>query len=59
MIQYTDEMQRLAYQREYARRLETIETAEPMPFHTLSDFGPDWRLRPEVGPRTIAHRRRR
>ncbi len=58
-IQYTDEMQRLAYQREYARRLETIETAEPMPFHTLSDFGPDWRLRPEVGPRTIAHRRRR
>ncbi len=58
-IQYTEEAQRLAYVRAYARRLETIETAEPMPFHPLSDFGPDWRLRPEVEPRTVAHRRRR
>lgn len=56
-VQYSDEAQRLVYVSEYARRLATIESTEPMPFHKLSDFGPDWRLRPEVEPRTVAHRR--
>jgi NAD(P)H dehydrogenase (quinone) len=58
-VQYADDARRLAYLREYALRLAAIETTEPMPFHTLSDFGPDWRLRPEIEPRTVAHRRPR
>jgi len=26
--------------------------------HVLSDFGPDWRLKPGIEPRTTGHRRR-
>jgi NAD(P)H dehydrogenase (quinone) len=56
-IQYSTAEQRSAYLEQYAERLRAIETTPPMPFHGLADFGPDWRLRAEIEPRTIAHRR--
>lgn len=56
-IHYTDEAQRAAYLDAYAHRLRAIETTEPMPSHGLADFGPDWRLKPDVAPRTAGHRR--
>jgi NAD(P)H dehydrogenase (quinone) len=28
-----------------------------MPSHPLSDFGADWRLKPDISPRTAGHRR--
>jgi NAD(P)H dehydrogenase (quinone) len=56
-IQYSDEAQRHAYLEAYAVRLRHIEHDAPMPMHTLAEFGPDWRLRPDVAPRTVGHRR--
>lgn len=56
-IQYSDAIQRAAYLEAYAHRLRHIETLAPMPTHPLSDFGPDWRLKPGIEPRTAGHRR--
>ena len=41
----------------YAQRLRTLETTQPLFFHPLADFGEDWRLKPDVVPRTAGHRR--
>ncbi len=56
-IHYTTDEQRARYLDEYARRLEQIETAEPMFFHPLADFGSDWRLKPELKPLAVGQRR--
>lgn len=56
-IHYTDEARRHQYLDEYAARLAGIEQDTPMFFHPLADFGRDWRLRPEVEPKTVGHRR--
>lgn len=52
-IHYTDESARQAYLDECARRMEEIERTEPLFFHPLADFGPNWRLRPEIEPRAV------
>jgi len=56
-IHYTTHEQRERYLDEYARRLEQIETAEPMFFHPLADFGSNWRLKPELKSLTVGQRR--
>jgi NAD(P)H dehydrogenase (quinone) len=56
-IHYTDVARRHAYLDEYAERMRTLEQTPPLFFHPLSDFGPDWRLRPDVEPRTVGQRR--
>jgi NAD(P)H dehydrogenase (quinone) len=56
-LQYTDEASRAEYLDAYAERLRGIEAETPMPSHPLADFGPDWKLRPEVEPRTAGQRR--
>lgn len=56
-IQYTDPGQRGAYLDAYEARLRGIEHEAAMPSHPLSDFGPDWRLKPGIAPRTAGHRR--
>ena len=56
-IQYTDDAQRKAYLDDYEVRLRRIEQEPTMPTHTLAEFGADWRLRPDVQPRTAGHRR--
>lgn len=56
-IQYTDEAQRHAYLDAYEARLRNIESEEPLPMHVLNEFDVDWRLRPEITPRTAGHRR--
>jgi NAD(P)H dehydrogenase (quinone) len=56
-IQYSSEAQRQAYLDQYEARLRHIEQEGVMPFHTLTDFGPDWRLKEEIEPRTAGHRR--
>ena len=56
-IHYTTQEQRTKYLDEYARRLEQIESTEPMFFHPLADFGGDWRLKPEIEPRAVGQRR--
>ncbi len=45
------------YLEQYAQRMGAIEQEEPMPRHTLDEFGADWRLKPGIEPRTAAHRR--
>lgn len=52
-IHYTDEAARQGYLDECARRMREIERTEPLFFHPLADFGPDWRLRPGIEPRAI------
>lgn len=56
-IQYSDEAQRHTLIEAYAERLRGIEHEDTMPTHALADFGPDWRLKPEIAPRTVGHRR--
>lgn len=56
-IQYTDEAQRQTCLDAYAARLRGLDKEEAMPSHPLSDFGPDWRLKPGIAPRTVGHRR--
>jgi NAD(P)H dehydrogenase (quinone) len=56
-IQYTTPEHRQAYLDAYARRLAAIEREAPLPAHALSDFGADWKLKPDIEPRTVGHRR--
>lgn len=56
-IHYTTLEQREDYLEQYAERLRTFEVAEAINFHKLSEFGSDWKLKPDVAPRTVAHRR--
>jgi NAD(P)H dehydrogenase (quinone) len=56
-IHYTDEAQRNAYLDAYEQRLREIEHVPALPSHPLADFGPDWRLKPGIEPRTAGHRR--
>jgi NAD(P)H dehydrogenase (quinone) len=51
-IHYTDAAQRAEYLDAYAERMRTIESIMPLPSHGLADFGPDWRLKPGIVPRT-------
>jgi NAD(P)H dehydrogenase (quinone) len=56
-IQYSNEEQRRAHLDQYEARLRCIEQEDAMPAHALADFGPDWRLKAEIEPRTAGHRR--
>ena len=42
---------------DYQARLERIDELEPMVFHPLSDYGTDWRLKPDIEPRSAGQRR--
>jgi NAD(P)H dehydrogenase (quinone) len=56
-IQYSDEAQRRGLIDAYAERLRGLESEDVIPTHGLEDFGPDWRLKPGIAPRTVGHRR--
>ena len=56
-IHYTTPETRSDYLQDYERRLRGIAHEEPMPMHHLDEFGPDWRLKPGIAPRTAGHRR--
>jgi len=50
-IHYTSDEDRKRYLDQYASRLMTLETTEPIFFHPLADFDSDWRLKPGVEAR--------
>ena len=50
---YVDDATRRGYLDDYAERLRRLDATEPLFFHPLADFGPDWRLKPGVEPRTV------
>lgn len=52
-VNFVDEQTRKDYLDIYAARLRAIGTDKPLFFHPLADFGPDWRLKPEVTARTV------
>lgn len=56
-IHYTTPERREHYLADYSQRMRELETMAPMFMHPLSDFGPDWRLKPGIEPRTAGHRR--
>ena len=56
-IQSVDDAARDGYLDDYAQRMRTLGETEPLPFHAMSEFGADWRLKPEIEPRTVGHRR--
>jgi NAD(P)H dehydrogenase (quinone) len=45
------------YLNDYSTRLKNIDTTKPMKFHPLTDFGPDFKLKPDVTPSSAGHRR--
>jgi NAD(P)H dehydrogenase (quinone) len=55
-IHYTTPEQRAQYLHDYAARMRTLETTEPLFFHPLSDFD-DWRLKAGIEPKTVGQRR--
>ncbi len=55
-VNFVDAATRRCYLEDYSARLRAIETAEPMFFHPLSDFGADWRLKSGVEARTAGQR---
>lgn len=57
-VNYVDPQTRAQYLVDYAERLRGVEREAPLFFHKLGDFGPDWRLKPEVESRTVGQRRR-
>ena len=58
IVNFVDEATRRDYLDGYAARLRTLETTAPMFFHPLSDFGADWRLKPDVEPRAAGQNNR-
>ncbi|KJC50401.1 hypothetical protein UP09_05030 [Bradyrhizobium sp. LTSP885] len=56
-VNFVDEATRQGYLDDYAERLRRIETAKPLFFHPLEDFGPDWRLRPGVAAQAVGQGR--
>ncbi|HMN71796.1 MAG TPA: NAD(P)H-dependent oxidoreductase [Rhodoblastus sp.] len=58
-VNYVDAETRAKYLRDYAARLRGIESEAPLFFHKLADFGANWRLKPEVEPRTAGQCRGR
>lgn len=56
-IHYTDDEARERYLQAYEDRLRSIESLEALPTHGLAEFGADWRLKPDIKPRTVGHRR--
>jgi NAD(P)H dehydrogenase (quinone) len=52
-VNFVDEATRHRYLDDYAGRIRQIETTEPLYFHPLGDFGPNWRLKPGVPARTV------
>ena len=52
-VNYVDAARRESYLRDYAARLGGIAGERPMFFHPLSDFGPNWRLKPGVRPGAV------
>lgn len=56
-IHYAGDEQRRSCLDAYAERMTRLEHTTPMFFHPLADFGPGWRLRPELAPRAVGQRR--
>lgn len=56
-VNFISDQERKALLDAYDARLQKIETEAPMFFHPLADFGPDWRLKSDVPPRTVGQRR--
>ncbi len=56
-IHYTDAAKRAGYLEAYAGRIRELQTLKPLYFHPTKDFGADWRLRADVEPATVGHRR--
>ncbi|MGH8516304.1 MAG: NAD(P)H-dependent oxidoreductase, partial [Panacagrimonas sp.] len=52
---YTDRLQREQRLEEYAHRLRHLDTIPTKFIHPVEDFGKDWRLKPGIVPRTLAH----
>lgn len=55
-VNFVDAATRQRYLDDYAERLRGLETADPLFFHPLHDFGPDWRLKPGVEARAVGQR---
>ncbi len=54
-VPYVDDAARVAMLDAFAARLDGIDKETPMAFHARDDFDRQWRLKPEVEPRTVGH----
>lgn len=52
-MNFVDEATRHRYLDDYAARLRQLEATEPLFFHPLQDFGPNWRLKPGVMAKAV------
>lgn len=56
-VHYTTPEARAQYLDDYEIRLRNLHQTAAMPMHRLEEFGPDWRLKQGIQPRTVGHRR--
>lgn len=54
-VAYVSEDDRAAILAAWERRLQGLFDEEPLHFHRREEFGRDWRMKPEVEPRTVGH----
>lgn len=54
-VSYVDDAARVEILRDYSKRLVAINEEVPMHFHRREEFGRDWKLKPDVKPRTVGH----
>lgn len=56
-VSYVSDERRRGYLEAYEARLRALATTEPLDFHRLDEFGPDWRLRAGIAPRAAGQMR--
>lgn len=56
-VSFVDDATREGYFEAYGSRLRRLAETAPIDFHTLADFGPDWRLKAGIAPRAIGQMR--
>lgn len=54
-VSYIDDAARAEILKGYGKRLGAINEDVPMHFHRREEFGRDWKLKPDVTPRTVGH----
>lgn len=55
-VRYEDDDARVRYLDALEARLRMLDQVPIKPAHLNREFGPDWKLRPDVEPRTFGHR---
>ncbi len=55
-VRYEDDTSRAQYLNSLSERLRRLDDVPLMPMHPVEEFASDWKLKPDIEPRTLGHR---